>query len=121
MDLRTWTDNPVKGENKKKFRLSPEQIKRAADIYHTWQNEGTDGMNYEEPELYRSVNADEIAQCGYSLVPSKYIRFIDRDMNIDFGAEMLRIQNVMRSVIEDERQSQNILQESFRGIGYGID
>lgn len=121
MDLRTWRDNPVKDEGKKKFRLSPEQIKRAADIYHTWQNEGTDGMNYEEPELYRSVSADEIAQCGYSLVPSKYIRFIDRDMNIDFGAEMLRIQNVMRSVIEDERQSQNILQESFRGIGYGID
>ena len=55
MDLRTWTENPVKGENKKKVRLITEQIQRAADIYHTWQCEGTDGTKYEEPEFYRSV------------------------------------------------------------------
>ena len=43
MDLRQWRENPVKGENKKKVRLVTEQIERAADIYHTWQREGTDG------------------------------------------------------------------------------
>ena len=43
MDLRTWTENPVKGENKKKVRLVTEQIEKAADIYYTWQSEGTDG------------------------------------------------------------------------------
>lgn len=36
VDLRTWTENPVKGENKKKVRLNAEQIQKAADIYHTW-------------------------------------------------------------------------------------
>lgn len=56
MDLRTWTDNPVKNEGKKKVFLSAEQIQRAADIYHTWQDEGTDGTNYAIPELYRSVS-----------------------------------------------------------------
>lgn len=40
MDLRTWTENPVKGENKKKVCLTTEQIQRAADIYHTWQSQG---------------------------------------------------------------------------------
>ncbi|MBP3837080.1 MAG: N-6 DNA methylase, partial [Pyramidobacter sp.] len=35
MDLRTWTENPVKNENKKKVCLTSEQIGRAADIYHT--------------------------------------------------------------------------------------
>lgn len=55
MDLRTWTDNPVKGENKKKFMLDSVQIEKAAVIYHIWQSEGTDGMKYEVPELYRSV------------------------------------------------------------------
>ena len=65
MDLRQWTENPVKGENKKKVRLITEQIERAADIYHTWQSEGTDGMNYEVSELYRSVGITEIESKGW--------------------------------------------------------
>ena len=60
MDLRTWTENPVKNEGKKKVRLSAEQIGRVASIYHDWQNEGTDGGHYEVPELYRSVGMAEI-------------------------------------------------------------
>ena len=121
MDLRTWTENPVKNEGKKKVFLSVEQIQRAADIYHTWQNEGTDGTKYEIPELYRSVGIDEIEKQGWSLVPSKYIEFIDHDLDIDFNAEMSRIQQEMRDVLAQEKQSQKMLEDAFRGIGYGID
>lgn len=92
MDLRTWTENPVKGENKKKVRLTDDQIQRAADIYHTWQNEGTDGTAYKLAELYRSVNTIEIKNQKWSLVPSKYIEFIDHDLEIDFHTELQRIQ-----------------------------
>ena len=121
MDLRTWTEKPVKGENKKKVRLSTEQIQSAADIYHTWQGEGTNGTEYEVPELYRSVGMDEIKDQGWSLVPSKYIKFIDHDLDIDFPAEMKRIQQEMQEVLAQERQSQKMLEDAFRGIGYGID
>ena len=121
MDLRTWTENPVKNEGKKKVFLDDVQIQRAADIYHTWQTEGTDGMHYEVPELYRSVGIAEIEKQGWSLVPSKYIEFIDHDLNIDFDAEMSRIQAEMRDVLAREKQSQKMLEDAFRGIGYGID
>ena len=121
MDLRTWTDNPVKGENKKKTRLDSEQIQKAANIYHTWQAEGTDGTRYETPELYRSVGIAEIERNGWSLIPSKYIEFIDHDLEIDFHAEMIRIQREMREIMEQEERSQKMLKEAFRGIGYGID
>lgn len=121
MDLRTWTENPVKDENKKKVMLSADQIARAAEIYHTWQSEGTDGAHYEVPELYRSVGMEEIKNHGYSLVPSKYIEFIDHDLEIDYPAEMARIQNEMREVLAAEKQSQKMLEEAFRGIGYGIE
>jgi type I restriction enzyme M protein len=121
MDLRTWNENPVKGESKKKVRLDETQIQRAADIYHTWQCEGTDGTNYQVPELYRSVGEDEIKANGWSLVPSKYIEFIDHDLDIDFHAEMTRIQKEMQEVLATEKQSQKMLEEAFRGIGYGID
>ena len=121
MDLRTWTENPVKNESKKKVRLVTEQIEHAAEIYHTWQNEGTDGTTYAVPELYRSVGMAEIKENGWSLVPSKYIEFIDHDLEIDFPAEMQRIQNEMRKVIKQEKESQRMLEEAFRGIGYGIE
>jgi len=120
MDLRTWTENPVKNEGKKKVLLSDEQIQRAADIYHTWQNEGADGANYEVPELYRSVGIEEIKSQGWSLVPSKYIEFIDHDLDIDFNAEMSRIQAEMRDILAQEKQSQKMLEDAFRGIGYEL-
>ena len=121
MDLRTWTDNPVKNENKKKVYLTTELIERAAEIYHTWQCEGIDGANYAVPELYRSVSTVEIEANGWSLVPSKYIEFIDHDLEIDFPAEMRRIQGEMRDLMAQEKQSQRMLEEAFRGIGYGIE
>ena len=121
MDLRTWTENPVKGEQKKKVHLVSEQIQRAADIYHTWQNSGTDGVDYAVPELYRSVGIEEIRKQNYALTPSKYIEFIDHDLEIDYDSEMKRIQAEMQEIIKAEKQSQKMLEDAFRGIGYGID
>lgn len=121
MDLRTWTENAVKGESKKKVQLSQEQISKAAEIYHNWQDSKTDGANYQIPELYRSVSLEEIKNNNWNLAPSKYIKFVDHDMDIDFDKEMLRIQDEMKSIILREKESQKMLEEAFKGIGYGID
>ena len=121
MDLRTWTENPVKNEGKKKVLLDDRQIQKAADIYHTWQNEGTSGADYAVPELYRSVGINEIEKQGWSLVPSKYIEFIDHDLEIDYNAEMSRIQKEMREMLVQEKKTQKMLEDAFRGIGYGIE
>ncbi len=121
MDLRTWTENPVKNENKKKVILTPEQIQKAADIYHTWQSEGTDGSSYEVPELYRSVSLKEIAEQNFTLVPSKYITFIDHDLDIDYKKEMKRVQKEMTELMKREKESRKTLEDAFKGIGYGIE
>lgn len=121
MDLRRWTENPVKGEQKKKVRLISEQIQRVADLYHEWQMVGTNGKNFAEPELYRSVGIDEIKQNGWTLVPSKYIEFIDHDLEIDYPKEMARIQQEMKELMQREKESQKMLEEAFKGIGYGIE
>ena len=121
MDLRTWTENPVKGEGDKKVRLITEQIKRAAEIYHNWQSEGTDGKKYDVPELYRSVGIAEIEGKGWTLTPSKYIEFVDHDLDIDYKKEMTRIQTEMQDILKQEKQSQKMLEDAFKGIGYGID
>ena len=90
------------------------------DIYHQWQSEGTDGNNFAVPELYRSVGIDEIEQNNWSLVPSKYIEFIDHDLEIDYPKEMARIQQEMKELMQREKESQKMLEEAFKGIGYSI-
>ena len=121
IDLRTWTENSVKGESKKKVCLITEQIENAAEIYHTWQSEGTDGTKYEIPELYRSVSIEEIENNEWSLIPSKYIEFVDHDMEIDYPTEMARIKCEMKEVLAAEKRSQKMMEDAFRGIGYGIE
>ena len=121
MDLRQWTENPVKGEQKKKVQLITEQIQRVADLYHKWQSVGIDGKKFAEPEFYRSVGVEEIKQNGWSLVPSKYIEFIDHDLEINYTQEISRIQKEMRELMRREKESQKMLEEAFNGIGYGID
>ena len=72
------------------------------------------------PELYRCVGIAEIEKHGWSLIPSKYIEFIDHDLEIDFAAEMDRIQKEMREVLAQEKQSQKMLEDAFKGIGFKL-
>ena len=67
------------------------------------------------------MKKDEIEAHGWSLIPSKYIEFIDHDLEIDFHTEMARIQQEMRFIMYQEKLSQKMLEDAFRGIGYGID
>lgn len=120
MDLRSWTENSVRNENFKKVRLSDEQIEKAAEIYHAWQNEKTISEEFKMAELYRSVKLDEIKEKGWSLLPSKYIEFIDRDLEIDYESEMKRIQHDMSEIVKEEKETERMLEKAFEGIGYAI-
>ena len=76
---------------------------------------------YKRHRLCRSVCINEIENKGWALTPSKYIEFIDHDLEIDYEKEMARIQSEMKEVMKQEKKSQQMLEEAFRGIGYGID
>lgn len=114
IDLRRWNENIYE---KKYVQFSDEQIAAVKKIYTDWQT----GEGYADvPELCCSSTKAKIAAQNYSLAPSKYIEFIDHDLEIDYAAEMARIQKEMREVLKAEKQSQAMLEEVFRGIGYGI-
>lgn len=130
MDLRTWDENIAtykldKNKKKKKTVFTPEQIAEVKRIYNAWQD--VDGGYEDVPELCKSVrlesdDADEVtlSSKGYVLTPSKYIEFVDHDLDIDFEAEMTRIQSEMQEVLAAEKASQKMLEDAFGGIGYGI-
>ena len=118
MDLRQWTENPVKGEQKKKVLLKTDQIERAAEIYHKWQSEGTDGATYAVPELYKSVHFDEIKKNNFSLVPSRYIEFVDRDQSIDYEKVMSDAAEKVSEILARQEVNRTALKNAFAALGY---
>ena len=135
MDLRRWDQNVEeividKGKKKKKTVLTPAQIAEVKKVYNAWQS--VDTTFYEDvPEFCQSVKILKkdkvrpedisIEDKDFSLAPSKYIEFVDHDLDIDYAKEMARIQNEMRLLMVSEELSQSMLEDAFRGIGYGID
>ena len=118
LDLRQWTENPVKGEQKKKVELKDDQIKRAAEIYFKWQAEGTDGANYAVPELYRSVGLEELKKNSYSLVPSRYIEFVDRDSDIDYSKVLTETASTVSDLLKRQKKNDETLRNALKQLGY---
>lgn len=113
MDLRTWGSE----YDKKYIELTSDDIAKASGIFHAWQ----EGRGYEDvAETCRSVGFDEIKENDFSLVPSRYIEFVDRDSKINFDGEMKRIQKEVAEILSEESNAEKSLREAFKGIGYGI-
>src|SRR5699024_1121627 len=79
VDLRTWDGNIEeyvvgKGKKKKKTILTSEQIDKVKQLYFSWQT----GIGYKDiPELCKSADISEIKETNYSLIPSRYVEFVD--------------------------------------------
>ncbi|MBN2769071.1 MAG: SAM-dependent DNA methyltransferase [Spirochaetes bacterium] len=116
MDLRTWG---VPYE-KKFIELTPEEIEKVALNYHNWQQIDYNNNYKDIPEFCYSASLKEVKDKNYSLVPSKYIKFVDRDSSIDFDKEMRRIQKDFKIIFKEEEESQKQLKEAFKALGYEI-
>ena len=117
VDLRTWNENKFE---KKYVTFNEAQIQQAKAIYNNWQD--IDRSKYKDvPELCKSVTKSELAEKEYSLVPSKYIEFVDKDLDINYEQEMSRIQAEMKDLLKEEKKTQVKLKEAFKGIGYDIE
>ena len=80
-----------------------------------------DKEKYEDiPEFCYCASKDEVTSKDYSLVPSKYIEFVNRDENIDFDTKMKTLQSEFKTLLEDEEKSKSDLLEVFKELGYEI-
>ena len=57
----------------------------------------------------------------FSLVPSKYSEFVNRDENIDFDEKMMALKSEFAELLKAEEQSKKDLLEVFKTLGYGIE
>ena len=104
----------------KKFtQFNADHVTQIAKTYHDWQQENT---TYEDvPEYCYSAKLEEVKKKDYSLVPSKYIEFINRDENIDFEEKMAGLQADFAELLRAERQSEIDLLNVFKELGYEIE
>jgi type I restriction enzyme M protein len=103
---------------KKFIQFGDSHIKTIADTYHQWQQESS---NYKDiAEFCYSASFDEIAKKDFSLVPSKYIEFVNRDENINFDEKMQTLQSEFAQLLKAEAESKNDLLNVFKTLGYEI-
>ena len=113
---------------KKYTQFSEEEIQEIAGTYHTWQSltptlsKGEEaGKEYHDiPEFCYSATKEEVKAKDYSLVPSKYIAFVNRDEQIDYDDKMKALQQDITKLLQKEAQSKKDLLNVFKELGYAI-
>lgn len=109
---------------KKYVRFTDEDIRKVADTYHNWQREGYAETYTDVPEFCKSVGIDEeggVADKGFSLVPSKYIEFVDRDESVDYDTRMKELQSELADILRQEAESREAVLNVFKLLGYEIE
>jgi type I restriction enzyme M protein len=101
---------------KKYIQFSDEDILKITSTYHQWQTSVIENI----PEFCYSASLVEIEKKDYSLVPSKYIEFVNRDENIDFDEKMKTLKSEFAELLNAEAQSKKELLDVFKELGYEI-
>jgi type I restriction enzyme M protein len=101
----------------KKFtQFSDADIEKVTALYHKWQTTNIENI----PELCYAASIAEIEKKDFSLVPSKYIEFVNRDENIDFDEKMKSLQAEFIDLLKAEKESKKDLLDVFKELGYEI-
>ena len=101
---------------KKFVQLSKEDIKKITSTYHKWQTQEIENI----PEFCYSATFEEVEKKDFSLVPSKYIEFVNRDENIDFDKKMKQLQIEITELLKEEEASKEELLKVFKDLGYEV-
>ena len=105
---------------KKYIELIEKDRAKVVETYHNWQQVGYEDTYENVPEFCYSAEYDEVAEKGFTLVPSRYIEFENRDENIDFDTKMKTLQGELRELLIQEEKSKADLLGVFKELGCEI-
>jgi type I restriction enzyme M protein len=105
---------------KKYTQLTEEDINKVATTYHNWQQVGFETTYQDIPEYCYSASFEDVKKKDFSLVPSKYIEFVNRDENIDFDEKITSLQAEFKELLKAEEESKRELLKVFKELGYEI-
>lgn len=112
VDLRAW---PCQRSGKQSH-FSDADIEQIGRIYDTWLSAQCPAP-YSQAELYRSASAADIAAANYSLAPSRYIAFHDRDADRDLDALLRQQSAELRSLVSELHADASRLEEALDKLG----
>ena len=116
MDLRQM-GHPYE---KKYIEFTDEDRAIIVDRFKSWRFENY-GTPYEDvPEFCYAAKKAEIVEKDYSLVPSRYIEFVNRDESVGYEEKMSQLQGELKDLLIQEQQSRQDLLEVMKGLGYEI-
>ena len=117
MDLRQM-GHPYE---KKYIEFTDEDRAVIVDRFKSWRLDGYATAYENIPEFCYSASKSEIAEKDYSLVPSRYIEFQNRDESVGYEEKMAQLQSELKELLIQEQQSKQELLEVMKGLGYAID
>lgn len=117
MDLRQM-GSPYE---KKYIELTEEDRTKVTSVYHAWQQGSYEETYQNVPEFCYSARFEEVAEKGFTLVPSRYIEFVNRDETIDFDTKMKTLQAELKELLVEEEKSKADLLAVFKELGYEIE
>ncbi len=91
---------------------------KVSSTYHAWQQEGYETNYMDVPEFCKSVKIGDLN--GWSLVPSKYIEFANRDEEIDFDKRMQEISENISELMRARKRLDEEISDLFRTLGFGL-
>lgn len=130
VDLRKWGSPFEKKYIELTDNEDPENlgdIQKIVKTYHDWAS--VDGYkNYEDiPEYCASVkikkdNEEDKSKVlkDYSLVPSEYIEFKNKDENVDYDSKMKELTKELEILLDKDEKSKTALKGILKELGYEI-
>ena len=117
MDLRQM-GHPYE---KKYLEFTEEDRAVIVDRFKSWRLSGYQTAYENIPEFCYAAQKDEIIEKDYSLVPSRYIEFVQAGEDVDYEKKMAQLQQELKELLVQEQQSRQDLLDVMRGLGYEID
>lgn len=105
---------------KKYVQFSDEDISRITAIYRNWQQSDYEKTYRNIGELCYSATLEEVEKRDFSLVPSKYIEYTNRDEDINYEEKMIALQTDLTELLKAEEKSRVDLLRVFKEFGYEI-
>ena len=117
MDLRQM-GHPYE---KKYIEFTDEDRAVIVDRFKSWRLDNYATQYEDIPEFCYAAKKSEIAEKDYSLVPSRYIEFINRDESVGYEEKMAQLQGELKELLIQEQQSRQDLLDVMKGLGYAIE
>ena len=107
-------------EIEKYIELNSDERSNVKQIYTNWKSNNFQKTYKDIGEYCYSTSLEEIKKNNYSLITSEYVKFINKETDINYDKEMKQIQKNFKNLLEEEKEVNQLLKSAFKKLGHEI-